>query len=135
MPEADEVTHIHMCHGSGFGRLRTWAVVLFCTVVGARIALEIVPMGANPMVFFVSAVSGQQLMSPNGRRYRIYYSDMGAMHSGNHWAWIVERRMWLGGRVIAEGYLKPRMRYQMEDVPVIWVEEVPVIEFYKKRGM
>ena len=82
------------------------------------------PWGASVGPFVLASDSGPTLRSPDGRRtLQVYFNDAGAMHSGNHWTWVVED-LWLAGpRVVSEGYLGPAIRRGEEPVPLAWAND------------
>ncbi len=64
-----------------------------------------------------------RMPSPEGtREVQIVINDAGAMHSGNHWAWVLTRPSFTGQQIIAEGY------FGFDDVsagklPLKWLSE------------
>src|SRR5262245_42535422 len=95
------------------------AVVL--TVATVRSYFAIVPRGASFFPWKMARVDGPTLSSPDGQRtVHVYFNDAGAMHSGNHWTWIVEDSRWWGRRVVTEGYLSSDVAVSGEPVPLEW---------------
>lgn len=85
-----------------------WAgLILLSTLVAFRLYTEVVPLGASPIPWLIARVDGPTLRSPTVTVIAISYNDAGAMHSGDHWCWIVRRHWLLGRRVIASGYVGP----------------------------
>jgi hypothetical protein len=97
------------------------AVALVFAVAAMRIYFSIVPRGASFFPWTMARVDGPTLRSPDGQRtVHVYFNDAGAMHSGNHWTWIVEDS-WLWGRsVVSAGYLDPGIAVKGEPVPLEW---------------
>lgn len=61
--------------------------------------------------------------SPEGTNaVQIVVNDAGAMHSGNHWVWIIHSTRLSGQRILAEGYVEFVER-DRERFPLRWVSE------------
>jgi hypothetical protein len=97
------------------------AVTALLAVAAVRVYFAIVPRGASFQPWTMARVDGPTLKSPDGQRtVRVYFNDAGAMHSGNHWTWVVEDS-WLWGRaVVSVGYLGPDVAVSGEPVPLEW---------------
>ena len=68
-----------------------------------------------------------------GSEVRILVNDAGAMHSGNHWAWIVQSSPLKGQRILAQGYVA-FADSNRERFPLRWVSESQVeVTFCKGR--
>jgi hypothetical protein len=96
-----------------------------CALLAAGAALRVyagfVPRGVSFQPWTLARVNGPVLTSPDGRRtVEVYFNDAGAMHSGNHWTWIVENSPLTGRRVVAEGYLGPDVAVSHAPVPLEW---------------
>ena len=85
-------------------------------------------------LFWRCSSKGPRLVSPNGTVYAVYYNDAGAMHSGNHWVWIVGVSDFFGRYTLSEGYLKAD-HAQIDISPVVqrWEGEIPIIRYSKGR--
>jgi hypothetical protein len=95
------------------------AAVVVGALAAARTYFAFVPRGASLEPRTLWRVDGPVLRSPDGRRVvRVYFNDAGAMHSGNHWTWLVEDKWWCGRRVVAEGYLGPDVAVGGGPVPL-----------------
>jgi hypothetical protein len=95
------------------------AVVL--AVVAVRGYVAIVPRGASFYPWTMARVDGPTLKSPDGQRtVRVYFNDAGAMHSGNHWTWVVEDSWFWGRRVVNQGYVGPEVAVRGKTVPLEW---------------
>ena len=92
-------------------RRTVWIVVggLFVLVVGSlRGCREYVPRGASVIPWLMARVEGGEICRPDGsERFRVSFNDAGAMHSGNHWAWVSEYSPIGGWSVVVEGYVLP----------------------------
>lgn len=97
------------------------AIAVVLAAAAIRLYFAIVPRGASFYPWTMARVDGPTLKSPDGRRtLRVYFNDAGAMHSGNHWTWVVEDS-WLWGRgVVSEGYLGPDIAVRGAPAPVEW---------------
>lgn len=73
------------------------------------------------------------MTAPNGTVYDVRVNDAGAMHSGNHWTWVVEYRWLTGMHVVTEGYLEPQVALDSNPIPVTWDGNRPVLPFAKGR--
>src|SRR4051812_18884446 len=61
--------------------------------------------------------------SPEGTlEVRVVVNDAGAMHSGNHWTWVLSFSRLCGWRVVAEGYLFYEDT-RRETLPLRWLSE------------
>lgn len=68
---------------------------------------RLVPIGASILPFLLASTDEGHTIAD--RPYRIYYNDAGAMHSGNHWTWIV-RDIGICRIVVVEGYSTNEVR-------------------------
>ena len=59
--------------------------------------LWVVPLGASlePLIGYSREL--KRINSPQGKMYRVFVNDAGAMHSGNRWVWAVDHG-WISGR-------------------------------------
>jgi len=93
-------------------------------IVGAaalRAYFAVIPRGASFQPWVLARVDGPELTSPDGRRVvRAYFNDAGAMHSGNHWTWVVEDCWWSGRHVVAQGYLGSDVAVSGAPFPIEW---------------
>lgn len=97
------------------------ALVVVLGVAAVRGYFAIVPRGASFYPWTMARVDGPILKSPDGQRtVRVYFNDAGAMHSGNHWTWVVEDSWLCGRRVVSEGYLGPDVAVSGAPVPLEW---------------
>jgi hypothetical protein len=97
------------------------ALVVVLAIAVVRGYFAIIPRGASFYPWTMARVDGPTLNSPDGRRtVRVYFNDAGAMHSGNHWTWIVEDSWLWGRRVVAEGYVGPDVAVSGKPVPLEW---------------
>lgn len=97
------------------------ALAVVLAVAAVRIYFAIVPRGASFYPWAFARVEGPALTSPDGSRtVCVYFNDAGAMHSGNHWTWVVEDSWLWSRRVVSEGYLGPDIAVNTEPVPVEW---------------
>src|SRR5438128_1009446 len=88
-----------------------WAIVLFIgLLISLRAYFEHVPRGAQFEPFYFYSVPGPPVSLPNGKTLQVYFNDAGAMHSGNHWTWVVASDWITGRRVVAQGYVSPYVR-------------------------
>jgi hypothetical protein len=61
--------------------------------------------------------------SPEGtREVRVVVNDAGAMHSGNHWVWVLAPTSLGGQRIVAEGYV-PFEETRRETLPLRWLSD------------
>jgi hypothetical protein len=80
-----------MPHGVKHKLAIATACAMLAGVLAVRAYFAVVPRGASLQAWTLARVDGPELKSPDGRRVvRAYFNDAGAMHSGNHWTWIVE---------------------------------------------
>jgi hypothetical protein len=85
---------------------------------------EYVPAGADGIPFTEYSYPGPTIRAPNGRdAVEVVFNDGGAMHSGNHWTWIVARDWLTGKRVIAEGYSTPFVATGHAQFPLRWLDD------------
>ena len=97
------------------------ALSVLLAVAAVRRYFAIVPRGASFHPWTRARVDGPTLRSPDGRRtVRVYFNDAGAMHSGNHWTWVVEDSLLWGRRVVSEGYLGADVAVSGDPVPLEW---------------
>ncbi len=86
--------------------LKSAVLIAIILLAAVRFYFDHVPVGAPFQPWILARVEGPILKSPDGKRMlRIFFNGAGAMHSGNHWTWIVEDCWWCGWRVVDEGYL------------------------------
>ncbi|HZW07524.1 MAG TPA: hypothetical protein VFF65_10410 [Phycisphaerales bacterium] len=86
-------------------RTKRAIAILVLGLLALRLYAEIVPLGASPLPWLLARINGPVLSSPARVAVSISYNDAGAMHSGDHWCWIVQRHWLLGNRVVASGYI------------------------------
>jgi len=110
--------------GSTLRKAVAWSLgVALVGAVALRCYRALVPWDAQVYPWLMARVSGPVLTSPDGRRtLKVYFNNAGAMHSGNHWTWVVEESRWLGRRVVAQGYLSPQEAVSGGAVPLTWGE-------------
>ena len=82
---------------------------------GILLYVRIVPVGASILPFLLASVDNGHILPD--RDYRVFYNDAGAAHSGYHWTWIVDDRVFYR-IVVAEGYSEPEVRYGRQLLPV-----------------
>lgn len=104
-------------------------VPLFCT----RLYYMVVPRGASLEPFVGYSQELSPISSPAGKTYRVFVNDAGAMHSGNHWVWVVDHHWLTGKRVILAGYVTPEYATGEAELLVQWQGDVPVIQFAATR--
>ena len=111
------------------------AVFAVLGLAAVRAYFAIVPHGVRYAPWTEARVDGPVFVSPDGRRVvRAYFNDAGAMHSGNHWTWIVEDSRWYGRFVVAEGFLGPEVAVSGQPVPLEWVGNKEIrVRFLPKR--
>ena len=104
-------------------------VPLFCT----RLYYSFVPRGAafEPFVGYSRELA--PISSPTGKTYRVFVNDAGAMHSGNHWVWVVYDDWFTGKSVILDGYITPEYASCEAELLVQWQGNVPGIQFAAGR--
>ncbi len=104
-------------------------MALFCT----RLYYAFVPRGAalEPFVGYSRELS--PISSPAGKTYRVFANDAGAMHSGNHWVWVVDHNWITGRHVILEGYVTPEYAAGEAELLVKWQGDMPAIQFAAGR--
>ena len=114
--------------------LITVACILLMLLFCMRLYYEVVPRGASLEPFVGYSRELSTINSPAGKTYRVFVNDAGAMHSGNHWVWVVGHH-WLTGRsVILEGYVTPQYATGEAELVLQWQGEVPVIQFAAGRS-
>jgi len=97
-----------MLHPTRRRWFRATAALLVVITLG-RIYTQIIPVGATPLPFLCS-VTGVPITSADGSvSVKVIHNDAGAMHSGNHWTWIVAESPLFGKRVVAAGYVGPEI--------------------------
>jgi hypothetical protein len=96
-------------------------LTVMLAIAAVRVYFGIVPRGASFYPWTMARVDGPTLKSPDGQRtVRVYFNDAGAMHSGNHWTWVVEDSWLWGRRVVSEGYLGPDVAVRGASVSLEW---------------
>ncbi len=102
---------------------------------GVMTYFAIVPLGASPLPWLLARVDGPVLRSPDGgTTLWVYFNDSGAMHSGNHWTWVVSEGSLGFRRVVAEGYLDGSVAVKRAAVPCEWLPDGSVrIHFLAHR--
>jgi hypothetical protein len=117
---------------------RGWATLLVASAAAAllcyRAYRDVVPSGASFTPYTCYSVVKGVYSSPGGRhRVRVVYNDAGAMHSGNHWTWLVTDHWLTGKRVVAQGY-RSAPEIWAEPFEINWVDEdTCVVSFLTKR--
>ena len=100
------------------------AAVLFLTL--AWRVRQVVPLGLRLRSFVPFYFASRDLgtfSSPEGtNEVTVIINDAGAMHSGNHWTWIIKSSPHDGGQVVAEGYLLYPDTCR-ETLPLRWLSE------------
>ena len=112
------------------------AIVAVTVCVAARTYNQFVPRGLRSDSFtpyFAASNDGGSITSPNGVTYHIRFNDAGAMHSGNHWTWVISNNFLTGSRLVTEGYLGPEYAVQREQIPVEWEDDKPILPFRSGR--
>jgi hypothetical protein len=104
-------------------------VSLFCT----RLYYSYVPRGASLEPFLGYSRELPSIRSPAGKTYRVFVNDAGAMHSGNHWVWVVDHAWITGRRVVSDGYVTPEYATGEIALVVKWNGDEPVIQFAAGR--
>jgi hypothetical protein len=98
-------------------------VLLLVAVWGFR---QIVPAGLRlrsvEPFFFWSHDLGTFPSPASSREVRIVVNDAGAMHSGNHWVWVVAYSPLWGKRIFAEGYVE-HDETSVESLRLRWLSE------------
>jgi hypothetical protein len=95
-------------------RIALLALAAAAALLGWRAYRAVVPSGAGFTPYACYSVVKGVYSSPRGRHHlRVVYNDAGAMHSGNHWTWLVTDHWFTGKRVVAQGY---------RSAPEIWAE-------------
>jgi hypothetical protein len=99
------------------------AAVVLSVALLFRLYREVVPRGieSQSLVAWIGFTFHRaDFVSPDGaRRVAVYSNDGGAMHSGLHYSFVIERQWLWGRRVVAEGYLEP----PPEPVTLEWLGE------------
>lgn len=99
-----------------------------------RIYYSFVPRGmGDPLPYLLASGYGGSIESPNGKTYDIFFNDAGAAHSGNHWTWIIDNDSVFGKKVVTEGYLGSEYAVSGNEIPVSWVDDLPIIQFASGR--
>jgi hypothetical protein len=109
-------------------RKKVWVVGLLAIPLLAGVwgFLQVVPAGLRlrslEPYFFWSRDLGV-FPSPGGtNEVRVVVNDAGAMHSGNHWIWVVKSPAGSRQRIVAEGYVLYD-ETSRETLPLRWVSE------------
>lgn len=99
------------------------------------VVLEGVPSGVHNSTAWQWGKDGPPLRSPDGSwSLRVRFNDGGAMHSGNHWTWVVARDRWGHQRVVAEGYSSPQVWRGDQPFPARWINNATVdVDFLPER--
>ena len=91
-------------------------------------------MSADSRIPYIShSYHAGTITSPEGVPYHLYVNDAGAMHSGNHWTWVVRDDVFYGRRLIAEGYLDAFQIDEIDSLPITWKNGEPEIPFCATR--
>jgi hypothetical protein len=106
-------------------------------VVGALV-LYIVPVGlpvGRYEAFFFWSTNHGVMTSPGGSStIRVVVNDAGAMHSGNHWMWVLGKTFVGREKVLGEGYIDNIEYVRARSIPVRWVSENEIeVEFCVSR--
>ena len=111
------------------GLLSKKVVVCFAAallVVAAWGFRQVVPAGlrlrsVEPFYFWSRDLG--TFTSPEGaNEVRVLVNDAGAMHSGNHWAWVITSSAVWGRRIVAEGYVDSA-EARGDSLPLRWLSE------------
>ena len=91
-------------------------------VILIRVYHQVVPWSLgwwNPLPYLIFSVDHGYVISPDGKKcVHVEINDAGAMHSGNHWMFVVQNS-WLSGKhVISGGYVED----SMANPPVRWID-------------
>ena len=109
------------------------ALALFA-ILCLRLYYEVVPMGAEYIPYTSYSLDRGTIKSPSGEIYTVRVNDGGAMHSGNHWTWVVGYRALTGYYVVTEGYLESGYALGNTEFHVNqWNGEIPVLPFAEGR--
>ena len=92
---------------------------------------KVAPMFSQPIAFQFR-VEGPVLPGFPKIIIKVYYNDAGAMHSGNHWAWVVDESCFLHC-VVAEGYVSRAVVSGDQPFPLQVQEDSCVVAFLKDR--
>jgi hypothetical protein len=89
------------------GKPLAWVLVALLAVpAAARLWREYLPRGASPQPYLLASRDGPRVASPDGAvTLQVVFNDAGALHSGNHWTWLVASSPLWGRWVAAQGYL------------------------------
>ena len=111
-------------------------VLIAVAITGAsRLYREFIPQGISEdkYIFVNHSVFAGHLKSPTGLKYELFYNDGGAMHSGNHWTWLIGYKAATGRFVASEGYLG-RDAFELENLDaLVWDGENPLIPYRDGR--
>ena len=108
-------------------------LVLILPVFCVRFYYEVVPRGASLEPFVGYSRELNSITSPQGKIYRVFVNDAGAMHSGKHWVWVIDQG-WIAGRyVVLEGYVDSEVAAGDAQLLVQWKGEQPIIQFESAR--
>jgi hypothetical protein len=109
-----------------------------CVLVVGALVLYIVPVGlpvGRYEAFFLWSTNHGVMTSPGGSStIRVVVNDAGAMHSGNHWMWILGRTFVGREKVLGEGYIDNIEYVRARSIPVRWVSENEIeVDFCMSR--
>jgi len=127
-----------MVDASAKARKRIFTIVALVLMLafGYRCLCAFVPPKVSLEAFLFASTRGQDLRSPDGSQtLSVYINDAGAMHSGNHWVWIVKDDIAFGTRVVVEGYITALERERLTSVPltVTWNDRTLSVDFSRSR--
>ncbi len=99
------------------------AAILVVSLLDWRLLRSFLPSGAKFTPYLFHSVEKGVFQSPGGHhKVTVVYNDGGAMHSGNHWTWIVADDLLTGKRVVASGYsFFPEI--SREPFPLSWIDD------------
>ncbi|HEY7427391.1 MAG TPA: hypothetical protein VH682_24365 [Gemmataceae bacterium] len=109
-----------------------WTILLIAISLGAllmaiRVYWQVVPRGLRPRAytpFFFASVDHGLISSPAGTHpVHVVVNDAGAMHSGNHWMWVIEYSPLTGRHILTEGYIANVDYIPDRVIPLRWVSD------------
>ena len=109
------------------------ACTLLVPLLLMRVYYAFIPRGASLEPFVGYSRELNPIRSPAGKTCRVFVNDAGAMHSGNHWVWVIDHHWLTGKRVISDGYVTPEYANGEVELLVQWEGDVPVIQWADGR--
>lgn len=103
------------------------AAIVVAELAACRVLWHFVPRGGEVIPYLFFSIEKGKFRSPDGiNEVAVVYNDAGAMHSGNHWTWIVVENRWTGKRVVKAGYSTPdimgrKLQIEWVDDDSFWV--------------